>query len=57
MRAPFRIRVVWADGNEADFDVVAVTINSWNGEELKFSTENGLTIFAPEEPEEDDPRA
>lgn len=52
-RTPFRVRIVQDDGDEYELDAIAVRVYSYEGEALQFTTENGLTIEAPDEPEEE----
>jgi hypothetical protein len=53
-RTPFRVRLVHDDGDEYDLVVIGLRVYSYEGEALQFTTENGLSIEAPDVPEEDD---
>lgn len=53
MRTPFRVRVIHANGDEYDLEVVGLRVFTYGDEPLHITTENGLTIAAPDEPEEE----
>ena len=53
-QTPFRVRLEWPDGGTADFDVVSINLWAWKGGALEFTTEHGLTIQAPQEPEDEE---